>query len=369
MNEAYENRNPEGEKESFPAPPERTPIRFPAFTPCGETLILTETGHPCGPGGGPDARAGKQVSLAELASPSDSGNANSIPADGADSGNASSLSDSDIIGTGTPTTGPETRAGKQVSLVEMISPSDSGNAGGEAPADGASGEAPAAMQTSLAEAVSLSNSGNIGTGTPTTAFIEETTQPTPISPQEGNPEPNPEPSQEQNPNAEANGTLSQKLNQGAETPCMAAAPSPPQEQSPNAVLNTLRPLLEALCQGLANAAATPPQSLNQGAPAHDPFLSLNQGAQPHSTPQACKHAVSPPPPPQETPAELAARVLSSPEALKAFEEMRMRQAEAVRRSLPILTPSRGQSTSPALAPDLPATMEEAAERARKIFGL
>ena len=69
----------------------------------------------------------------------------------------------------------------------------------------------------------------------------------------------------------------------------------------------------------------------------------------------------------ETVEQLVARVIANPEAMKAIEKERAAKIAAANKSAPPIAASQGQNNAPAVAPNPPQTMEEARERAKRMF--
>lgn len=71
----------------------------------------------------------------------------------------------------------------------------------------------------------------------------------------------------------------------------------------------------------------------------------------------------------ETTEMLVEKVKNNPDALRALEEMRVRQAAEKNASVPPVTASQGQATAPAVKSEAPRSLDEASERAYKMLGL
>ena len=74
-------------------------------------------------------------------------------------------------------------------------------------------------------------------------------------------------------------------------------------------------------------------------------------------------------PETETTEMLVERVKKNPDALRALEEMRVKQVAEKNAAVPPVTASQGSSTAPAVKPEPPQSLEEATERAYKMLGL
>lgn len=74
-------------------------------------------------------------------------------------------------------------------------------------------------------------------------------------------------------------------------------------------------------------------------------------------------------PETETTEMLVERVKKNPDALRALEEMRVKQVAEKNASVPPVTASQGSATAPAVKPEPPQSLEEATERAYKMLGL
>lgn len=74
-------------------------------------------------------------------------------------------------------------------------------------------------------------------------------------------------------------------------------------------------------------------------------------------------------PVEETAEMLVEKVKKNPDALRALEEMRVRQTAEKNASVPPVTASQGQSSAPAVKPEPPQNLSEASERAWKMLGL
>ena len=74
-------------------------------------------------------------------------------------------------------------------------------------------------------------------------------------------------------------------------------------------------------------------------------------------------------PETETTEMLVERVKKNPDALRALEEMRVKQVAEKNAAVPPVTASQGSATAPAVKPEPPQSLEEAAERAYKMLGL
>lgn len=71
----------------------------------------------------------------------------------------------------------------------------------------------------------------------------------------------------------------------------------------------------------------------------------------------------------ETTEMLVEKVKNNPDALRALEEFRVRQAAEKNASVPPVAASQGQATAPAVKPEPPQSLDEASERAYKMLGL
>lgn len=71
----------------------------------------------------------------------------------------------------------------------------------------------------------------------------------------------------------------------------------------------------------------------------------------------------------ETVEELVQRVMANPEAMKVLEKQRVAKAAAANKGAPPIAASQGQSSSPAVAPAPPQSLDEARARALKMLGL
>ena len=74
-------------------------------------------------------------------------------------------------------------------------------------------------------------------------------------------------------------------------------------------------------------------------------------------------------PETETTEMLVERVKKNPDALRALEEMRVKQVAEKNAAVPPVTASQGSATAPAVKPEPPQSLEEATERAYKMLGL
>lgn len=74
-------------------------------------------------------------------------------------------------------------------------------------------------------------------------------------------------------------------------------------------------------------------------------------------------------PETETTEMLVERVKNNPDALRALEEMRVKQVAEKNAAVPPVTASQGSATAPAVKPEPPQSLEEATERAYKMLGL
>lgn len=74
-------------------------------------------------------------------------------------------------------------------------------------------------------------------------------------------------------------------------------------------------------------------------------------------------------PEAETTEMLVERVKNNPDALRALEEMRVKQVAEKNAAVPPVTASQGSATAPAVKPEPPQSLEEATERAYKMLGL
>lgn len=74
-------------------------------------------------------------------------------------------------------------------------------------------------------------------------------------------------------------------------------------------------------------------------------------------------------PETETAEMLVERVKNNPDALRALEEMRVKQVAEKNAAVPPVTASQGSATAPAVKPEPPQSLEEATERAYKMLGL
>lgn len=74
-------------------------------------------------------------------------------------------------------------------------------------------------------------------------------------------------------------------------------------------------------------------------------------------------------PETETTEMLVERVKNNPDALRALEEMRVKQVAEKNAAVPPVTASQGQSSAPAVKPEPPQSLDEASERAYKMLGL
>ena len=74
-------------------------------------------------------------------------------------------------------------------------------------------------------------------------------------------------------------------------------------------------------------------------------------------------------PVEETAEMLVEKVKKNPDALRALEEMRVRQTAEKNASVPPVTASQGQSSAPAVKPEPPQNLSEASDRAWKMLGL
>lgn len=74
-------------------------------------------------------------------------------------------------------------------------------------------------------------------------------------------------------------------------------------------------------------------------------------------------------PETETTEMLVERVKNNPDALRALEEMRVKQVAEKNAAVPPVTASHGSATAPAVKPEPPQSLEEATERAYKMLGL
>ena len=74
-------------------------------------------------------------------------------------------------------------------------------------------------------------------------------------------------------------------------------------------------------------------------------------------------------PETETTEMLVERVKKNPDALRALEEMRVKQVAGENAAVPPGTAAQGSATAPAVKPEPPQSLEEATERAYKMLGL
>lgn len=74
-------------------------------------------------------------------------------------------------------------------------------------------------------------------------------------------------------------------------------------------------------------------------------------------------------PETETTEMLVERVKNNPDALRALEEMRVKQVAEKNAAVPPVTASQGSATAPAVKSEPPQSLEEATERAYKMLGL